>query len=50
MIKSNETVICVITGSALKQPSAIYMAAGDSKIHVKADVNELTALITELGI
>lgn len=50
LIKSNETVICVITGSALKQPSAIHMAAGDSKIHVKADVNELTALITELGI
>lgn len=49
-IKSNETAVCVITGSAFKQPSAIETAAGEPRIHVRADVRELEKLMKQFGM
>lgn len=49
-VKSGDTVVCVITGSALKQPSAIQLAAGEPKLHIKADVEELAKLIDKTGM
>lgn len=49
-IHSNETVVCVITGSALKQPTAIQQAAGAPTLHVRADVDALAELLEQLKI
>lgn len=49
-IHSNETAVCVITGSAFKQPSSIEKAAREPKLHVRADVNELAKLIAKFGM
>lgn len=50
LVKSSDTVVCVITGSALKQPSAIQLAAGEPQIHIKADVNDLSTLINKINM
>lgn len=50
LIKDDETVVCVITGSGFKQPSAIQQAAGDIEEHVRADVNELAKLLQKAGL
>jgi len=50
IIKSGETVVCVITGSAMKQPSAVEAAAGIPKISLKANVSDLMRILKETGI
>jgi threonine synthase len=50
LINSGETVICVITGSAMKQPEAVKMAAGVPKYELKANVSELRRVLQEAGI
>ena len=50
LINNTETVVCVITGSALKQPQAVEMAAGLPKISLKADVSDLKRVLEETGI
>lgn len=50
LIKSTDTVVCTITGSALKQPSAIELAAVEPRRHIRADVNELSELIEEINM
>ncbi len=44
-LKDGETVVCVITGSALKQPSAVMKAAGVPKERLHADYESLRALL-----
>lgn len=44
-IKSSDTVVCVLTGSALKQPAAVIMAAGKPEKHISADVGQLGKLL-----
>ncbi len=44
-IKDNETVVCVITGSGLKQPSAVMKAVGLPKERLRADFDSLRKLL-----
>lgn len=44
-IKDRETVVCVITGSGLKQPSAVMKAAGLPKERLYADFESLKKLL-----
>lgn len=50
LVKPDDTAVCVITGSALKQPSAIQWAAGEPEFHVRADVDDLAGLIDKFGM
>jgi threonine synthase len=45
MIQPDETVVCVVTGSALKQPAAILQAAGEPDWRIRADATELRDLL-----
>lgn len=47
-IDLNETAVCVITGSALKQPSAVIKAAGEPKERISANGAELAALVNRV--
>ena len=49
-IQSGDTVVCVITGSAFKQPSSIQLAGGEPKMHINANVDELASLLQHFGI
>ncbi|MCL2006881.1 MAG: threonine synthase [Treponema sp.] len=45
LIKSGDTVVCVITGGALKQPAAVKMAAKLSEHKLKANITELKRIL-----
>lgn len=47
-IKKSDTVVCVITGSALKQPDVVRKAVAIPQKRVNADVNSLGALLKEI--
>lgn len=47
-IDPEDTVVCVITGNGLKQPSAIQSAVRDSGLKLKATFGELSDLISKL--
>lgn len=47
-IKSTDTAVCVITGTALKQPNVVRQVTSMPARHVRADVNELSALLSDL--
>jgi threonine synthase len=44
-IEADETVVCVITGSALKQPDAIVEATGPAPYRIRAKAAELRDLL-----
>lgn len=46
-ISSTDTVVCVITGTALKQPGVVQMAASMPQRRMQADVNSLRSLLEE---
>ena len=48
-IRSDDLVVCVITGTALKQPKVVEQIASTPKFEIKADVNELRELLGKLG-
>lgn len=47
-IGANECVVCVVTGSGLKQPAAIQQAAPESPLALRAGFAELQALLAGL--
>lgn len=49
-IASRDTAVCVITGSALKQPGAVRQAASFPERTMRADVRELALLLREMGM
>lgn len=49
-IRSGSTVVCVITGAALKQPSIVERAASSPLRKIKADVDQLEKLLTDFQI
>ncbi len=48
-LKDGDTAVCVITGSALKQPAAVMRAAGVPKERLHADFESLRALLQTAG-
>jgi threonine synthase len=48
LLKSSETVVCVITGSLLKQPAAVELAAPKIELEINANIHELAALVHKL--
>ena len=50
LVNSTETVVCVITGSAMKQPLAVELAAGLPAISLKANVSDLRRVLNDTGI
>lgn len=44
-IQSDDTIVCVITGSAMKQPDMLEKVADFSGIHIHANIAELEKLI-----
>ena len=50
LLHGDETVVCVITGSGLKQPSAAVMAAGIPTERIHADFESLSDLIAREGL
>lgn len=46
-IASTDTVVCVITGTALKQPGVVQMAASMPQRRMQADVGSLRSLLEE---
>ncbi len=50
LVKASDTAVCVITGSAFKQPGAIKEAAGEPVTHIRADIDELEKLIVRLRL
>lgn len=49
IINSNDLVVCIITGTALKQPKIVEQIASIPKFEIKADINELRELLKKLG-
>ena len=49
-IRSDETVVCIITGTAFKQPSVVAEIASVPKYSINADVDELRALLEKVGM
>lgn len=47
-VQSHESVVCVITGSGLKQPAAVQMASPEIKHQLNASVGELAGLVSKL--
>lgn len=47
LITSDQSVICIVTGSGLKQPSAIQTAVGVPQLRIRANYAELRALLSE---
>ncbi|WHY85976.1 threonine synthase [Neobacillus novalis] len=47
-IKPDERVVCVITGSGLKQSSAVQRAIPESMLRLDADYNQLAKLLVEI--
>lgn len=48
-INAEDTVVCVITGSALKQPAAVVSACGVPQTRIRADFDALRALLASDG-
>ena len=49
-IRSDDTVVCVITGTAFKQPSVVERVAATPKYTIQADVDELEKLLSRLHL
>jgi len=49
-IKSSDTVVCVITGAAYKQPSVLERIASNPKYTIRADFEHLKKLLSELNL
>ncbi len=49
-IRSGDTVVCVITGTALKQPGAVMKAVSMPDAAVRADVEDLKRLLDSFGM
>lgn len=49
-ISSRDTVVCTITGTALKQPSVVERIASLPKYTIRADVDELKGLLDRLHL
>lgn len=49
-IKPDETVVCVITGSALKQPDAVRRATVKPEHSIHADTQELAELLKKMDL
>lgn len=49
-IGPEDTAVCVITGTALKQPSVVQQAASMPRFRVRADTEDLRRLLHEMGI
>ncbi|TDL75417.1 threonine synthase [Rhodococcus qingshengii] len=47
-IKTDDCVVCVITGSGLKQSSVIQQAAPESKLELDADFHQLKKIMEEI--
>lgn len=47
-IRSSDTAVCVITGTAFKQPSVVEQIAATPKYTIRADVAELEKLLGQL--
>ncbi|KIL38525.1 hypothetical protein SD70_25705 [Gordoniibacillus kamchatkensis] len=47
-IRSSDRVICVITGTGLKQPSATQQAVPESELKLNADFGQLSELLAKL--
>jgi threonine synthase len=48
LIGTDERVVCVITGSGLKQSSAVQQAIPDSSLRLDADYHQLSKLLKEI--
>ena len=49
-IRSDETVVCIITGTAFKQPGVVERIAAVPKYNIRADVGELKGLLDRLNL
>lgn len=49
-IHSGDTVVCVITGTAFKQPSVVERVAATPKYTIQANVDELEKLLSGLHL
>lgn len=49
-IRSDDRVVCVITGTAFKQPSVVERVAATPKYTIQADVDELEKLLSRLHL
>lgn len=49
-IRSGDTVVCVITGTAFKQPSVVEQISATPKYTIQADVGELEKLLSRLHL
>ena len=49
-IKNNEIVVCIITGTALKQPNIVQRVTSMPTRHMRADVQELHNLLEEYNM
>ena len=47
-VQSHERVVCIITGSGLKQPSAVQKASPEIELELNASVGELASLVEKL--
>lgn len=47
-IRSDDRVVCIITGSSLKQASAVQKAVGEPRFQLNADFRELSRLLEEI--
>jgi threonine synthase len=47
-VHPHETVVCIITGSGLKQPSAVQMASSEIDLKLNANISELAHLVESL--
>jgi threonine synthase len=47
-IRAHERVVCIITGSGLKQPSAVQTASSEIDLKLNANVDELAHLVESL--
>jgi threonine synthase len=49
LIHSDALVVCIITGTALKQPRVLEQIASMPKFEIDADINQLRELLDKLG-
>jgi threonine synthase len=48
LVQPDDCVVCVITGSGLKQPSVIQQATAESELKLNANFDDLNKLLTDL--